>query len=312
MSASSDPGVLRARIAGGSYTPVITPYRDGEVDFETFERLVDRQAQVGSAGVVVTGTTGEPTSLTPQERSELFRRAVDAASGRLQVVAATGAIDQPTTMTLTAAAVDAGADAVLVVAPGFVKPSQRGLRDHFVAVAERTELPVLLYNIPGRAAVSIEADTVEQVVEQRPNVVGVKHASFDLDYLTQLLLSLGDDFHLFCGTETMSYPMLAVGGSGLMSAVGNLLPGKVNALCDAVRQGRHDVALSLHRELFAVNRAIFFDTNPVPLKLMMEAWGLASAEVRPPLVSVDDAVRARVLAVLAQYQPEETVVPSVA
>lgn len=297
--------LLRARLAPGSYTPVVTPYRDGEVDYQAFEGLIDRQVRGGSAGVVVTGTTGEPTSLSVDERVELYRRAVDTAAGRLNVVAATGAMDQRSTLALSEAAGIAGVDALLVVAPGFVKPSQRGLCEHFATVAGRTELPVVLYNIPGRAGVSIEADTVARVVERQPNVIGVKHASTDLDYVTGLLLALGADFQIFCGTETLSYPMLAVGAWGLMSAVGNLLPAKVSALCSAVRDGRHEDALALHRELFALNGAIFFDTNPVPLKLMLEQWNMASGEVRPPLVRADERTRARVLEVLARYVPEQ-------
>ena len=298
---------LRARLAPGSYTPVITPFRDGAVDHQSFERLVERQALAGAAGIVVTGTSGEPTSLTADERAELYRRAVEVAAGRLRVVAATGAIDQPTTLSLTRAAAEAGVDAVMVVTPGFVSPSQRGLVEHFSTVARSTELPVVLYNIPGRAAVNIEPATVAAVVERSPNVVGVKHASKDLDYLTKLLLALGTDFRIFCGAESLSYPMLAVGASGLMSAVGNLLPHSVVELCRAVADGRHDAALRLHRELFAVNEAIFFDTNPVPLKFMLSEWGIAPAEVRPPLVAADDATQERLRGVLARHRPEEAV-----
>ena len=295
---------LRSALAPGSYTPVITPFRDGAVDYDAFDLLIERQVAGGSLGVVVTGTTGEPTSLTIAERSALYLRAVAAAAGRLTVVAATGAVDQLSTFKLTDAAVTAGVDALLVVAPGFVKPNQQGLERHFADTAARTELPVLLYNIPGRAAVAIEPETVERVVDRRSNVVGVKHASPDLDVVTRLLQSLGDDFHVFCGVESLSYPMLALGGSGLMSAVGNLFPQAVRELCAAVHAGDHDRALSLHRHLFAVNRAIFFDTNPVPLKAMLAAHDVASEEVRPPLAPLDASTHERVHDVIARYTAE--------
>jgi 4-hydroxy-tetrahydrodipicolinate synthase len=295
---------LRRALPPGSYVPLVTPFRDGEVDYDAFDRLVRRQVEGGSAGVVVTGTTGEPTSLSVAERSALYLRAVAVADGRIRVIAATGAVDQRSTLALTDGAVAAGVSAVLVVSPGFVKPSQRGLEQHFGAVAERTDLPVLLYNIPGRAAVSIEPETVVCVVERHANVIGVKHASVDLDYVTTLLLALGDDFHIYCGAESLSYPMLALGARGLMSAVGNLFPRALARLCATVADQDHVTALRLHRHLFAVNRAIFFDTNPVPLKAMLELQGLGSAEVRPPLTGLDAATHARVREVLMRYEPE--------
>jgi 4-hydroxy-tetrahydrodipicolinate synthase len=267
----------------GSIVPLVTSFRDGEVDMAAFEAAVERQAAEGSDGVVVTGTTGEPTSLTTVERAELFRRAVDVAAGRIDVVAATGSANQDDTFHLTTQAERAGADAVLVVCPPFVQPSQDGLVEHMVGVAARTELPLLIYNIPGRAGVSISADAVERVAQRAPNLAGLKHASADLDLVTDLLLRLGDDFRIFCGLESYSYPFLAIGAAGLMSAVGNLLPSRVAELCARVREGDHESALRVHRELFRINKAVFFETNPVPLKVMLAAAGLGTEEVRPPL-----------------------------
>jgi len=283
----------------GSLVPLVTPFRDGAVDVDAFDAAVERQIGGGSHGVVVTGTTGEPTSLSVSERCGLYRRAVEVADGRVPVVAATGAANHDETLTLTRAAEEAGADAVLVVCPSFVKPSQEGLARHFTTVARHTALPLLIYNIPGRSAVGVTTDTVARVAEAAPNVVGLKHASPDLDLVTDLLLRLGDDFRLFCGLESYSYPFLAVGGAGLMSAVGNLIPGPVAAMCDAVASGDHERALEIHRTLFAVNRAVFLDTNPGPLKAMLALAGLGSEEVRPPLAPVGATVRAQVREVLA-------------
>jgi 4-hydroxy-tetrahydrodipicolinate synthase len=281
----------------GSLVPLLTPFAGGAIDREAFEAAVER---VGTAsdGVVVTGTSGEPTSLSSDERAELFRRAVTVAAGRFPVVAATGSPNQAETIALTEAATEAGADAVLVVCPAFVKPSQEGLRRHFVTVAGTTELPFLIYNIPGRSAVGVTAETVARVAEDAPNLIGLKHASPDLDLVTDLLLRLGEDFRLFCGLESFSYPFLAVGGAGLMSAVGNLLPEQVAALCRAVRDGDHAAALRLHRSLFRVNQAVFYDTNPGPLKAMMAAAGLGSDEVRPPLAPLSAETHARVMQAL--------------
>jgi 4-hydroxy-tetrahydrodipicolinate synthase len=283
----------------GSIVPLVTPFSEGAIDTTAFETSVERQVSAGSHGVVVTGTTGEPTSLTAVERADLYRRAVAVADGRIVVVAATGSANHAETLALTRQAEHAGADAALVVCPAFVKPNQNGLVEHFSAIAGATTLPVLIYNIPGRAGVGVSGETVERIVERAPNVVGLKHASSDLDLVTDLLLRLGDEFRLFCGLETYSYPFLAVGGSGLMSAVGNLLPGHVAALCERVAADDHPAALALHRELFRLNEAIFFDTNPGPLKVMLAALDLAGEELRLPLAPITEATRRRVLDVLA-------------
>jgi 4-hydroxy-tetrahydrodipicolinate synthase len=277
----------------GSYTPLVTPFsEDGSIRWAAFEASVEYQCAEGSAGVVVTGTTGEPTSLTLDERRELFSSAVAVADSRLEVVAATGSASHEETLRLTEEAESAGVAAVLVVVPAFARPSQRGLVDHFTRVAKSTSLPVLLYNIPGRAGTAVTAETVEQIATACDNVVGLKQAAPDLDLITTLLTSLGDDFRIFCGLESYSYPMLALGAAGLMSAVGNLLPRAVADLCAAVTEGDHAQALELHRALFPVNQAVFFDTNPVPLKHMLAVERLESVCVRPPLVrlSEEDAV----------------------
>jgi len=280
----------------------VTPFVDGGVDYIAFDAAIARQIEGGSHGVVVTGTTGEPSSLSAAERAALFMHAVAVAQGRIPVIAATGSPDQRETLNLTAAAAKCDVDAVMVVAPAFVKPSQAGLVEHFRAVASSTDLPMLLYNIPGRAGVSISPETVKRAVDACPNVIGVKHASTDLDYVTELLVALGADFRLFCGLESVSYPFLALGGAGLMNAVGNVLPGRVAEMCEAVQRGDHTVALAIHRELFAINQAIFFATNPGPLKTMLALWGVGSAEVRSPLAPIDEPTAARVRAVLAGYE----------
>ncbi len=280
----------------GSIVPLVTPFTDGAVDAAAFEAAVER---VGSAsdGVVVTGTSGEPTSLNAGERVDLYRRAVTVADGRFPVIAATGSANQEETLALTREAEGVGVDAVMVVCPAFVKPSQEGLRRHFVTVAGATSLPFLIYNIPGRSGVGVSGETVERIAVDAPNLCGLKHASNDLDLVTDLLLRLGEDFRLFCGLESYSYPFLAVGGAGLMNAVGNLLPDAFAELCASVAADDHPTALRLHRELFRLNQAVFYDTNPGPLKAMLADAGLGSDEVRPPLAPPSDEVRARVLEV---------------
>src|SRR3984957_13667349 len=272
----------------GSYPPLLTPFRQGKVDFEKFAELAERQAREGSHGVVVCGTTGEPSSLTPDERTELVKVAVQVIGKRIPVVAATGSQSFAETIEMTTRAEKVGADAVLVVTPYYIKPSQRGLVEYFVSVGQRTELPLMIYHIPGRAAVSVKPATVARIAERLPNLVGIKHAVNDLEFVTELLTELGPEFRVFCGLEALSLPMLVVGARGLMNAVSNLAPARVAALYEAVEQGNLATARKLHDELFELNQSIFLDTNPGPLKYMMSRVGLLdSPELRLPLVSMD-------------------------
>ena len=272
----------------GSYPPLLTPFRDGKVDFKTFAELTERQVREGSHGVLVCGTTGEPASLTVDERTELLKVALDVTAKRIPVVAATGSQSLAETLELTKRAENAGADALLVVTPYYCKPSQRGLVEYFVTVAERTALPLMIYHIPGRTAVSVTSATVARIAERAPNLVGIKPAANDLEFVTKLILSLGSEFRIFCGFEALSLPMLVVGAKGLMSAVSNLAPMRVAALYNAVDRGELEAARKLHNELFELNESIFLDTNPIPLKYMMNRLGLLdSSELRLPLVSLD-------------------------
>jgi len=272
----------------GSYTPVVTPFRDGKVNYEKFAELVDRQAREGSHGVVVAGTTGEPSSLTIDERTELVKVAVETISKRIPIVAATGSQSLAETIELTAKAEKAGADALLVVTPYYIKPPQDGLVQYFEEVGKRTDLPLLIYHIPGRAAVSITPSTVAKISERLPNLVGIKHAANDLEFLTEVLTCLGHHFRVFCGLEALSLPMLVLGASGLMNAVGNLAPAIVARLCDLVEQGDLAGARDLHFQLFELSQSIFLETNPIPLKYMMARLGLLDTpELRLPLVAID-------------------------
>src|SRR5262249_8568318 len=278
---SLEHGFLR-----GSYPPLVTPFRNGAVDYETYARLVERQIREGSHGIVVNGTTGEPSTLTVQERNRLVEVAVKAAAGRIPVVAATGSASHAESIELTLAAEKAGAAAGLVVTPYFIRPPQRGWVAYSLDLGRRTGLPLLLYHIPGRAAVDLKAETIAEIAERLPTLVGIKHASNDLGLVTALLTRLGAEFRVFVGLEELSFPMLAVGACGLMNAVGNLAPRRIAQLYQAAAGGNLDEARRLHQSLFELNQAVFFDTNPIPLKYMMMRIGLLPAEEhRLPMVS---------------------------
>jgi 4-hydroxy-tetrahydrodipicolinate synthase len=285
----------------GSYPPVVTPFRNGNVDFEKFSMLIDRQVKGGSHGVVVGGTTGEPSSLTVDERCDLVKVAIETVAKRIPVVAATGSQSLTETMEITRSAEKFGADAVLVVTPYYIKPPQRGLVKYFLSVAERIQLPFLIYHIPGRAAVSVAPATVAEIAEHASNLVGVKHASTDLGFVTELLVRMGREFRVFCGLEALSLPMMSIGAAGTMNAVGNLDPDRVAKLCNAVAENRLHVARKLHFDLCELNDAIFLDTNPIPLKYMMWRLGLLdSPELRLPLVPLGQEYHRKLDSVLSR------------
>jgi 4-hydroxy-tetrahydrodipicolinate synthase len=290
---------LKAGFLRGSYPPIVTPFRNGVVDYDTYARLVDRQVSEGSHGIVVNGTTAEPSTLTVEERVELVRVAVSTVLGRVPVVAATGSQSHADTVELTTRAEKARADALLIVTPYFLRPPQRGLVEYYVDLGKRTGLPLMIYHIPGRAAVSVTTDTVARIMDRVPNLVGMKHAVNDLTLVTEMLARFGFEFRIFVGLEELSYPMLALGACGLMNAVGNIAPRRVSDLYEHTAAGRMAEARAAHYDLFELNSAIFFDTNPIPLKYMMKRMGLLSEdEHRLPMLPADAQLADRLDGVL--------------
>jgi len=285
----------------GSLPPLVTPFRDGAVDFETYATLVHWHADQGSHGVVVAGTTGEPSVLTVAERRRLTEVAVEAAAGRIEVVAATGSQSHAETIELTEHAAAVGADAVLIVTPYYLKPPKRGLVRYFVDLAGRTGLPLLVYHIPGRAAVGVDIDVLTEIAEAAPTFVGMKHAVADLGLVTESLLRFGAEFRVLVGLEELSYPMLALGATGMVNAVANVVAGRIVDLYRAVAEGGFADARAIHQSLFELNRAVFFDTNPIPVKYMMWRIGLLpSNEHRLPMMPPSPDVAARLDKVLVE------------
>ena len=285
----------------GSYPPIVTPFRDGVVDYETYARLVERQVAEGSHGLVVNGTTSEPSTLTNDERIRLLEVAVRAAKGRIPVVAATGSQSHADSIVLTEAAKSAGADAVLIVTPYFIRPPQRGLVEYYLDLGKRTDLPVMIYHIPGRAAINVTLETIVAIADKLPRLVGMKHAVNDLALVSDVLARLGLEFRIHVGLEDLSFPMLAVGASGLMNAVGNLLPRKVAQLYELTAAGKMAEARALHYELWELNQAVFFDTNPIPMKYMMKRLGILPTEDhRLPMVPSTPELQKRLDGVLVR------------
>lgn len=289
-----DKGFLK-----GSYPPLITPFKDGEVDYDAYQELVDFQIREGSHGIVVNGTTSEPSTLSVHERNTLVDVGLAAADGRVPVVAATGSQSHTETVALTEHAQKAGVDAVMIVTPYYIRPPQRGVVAYFNDLGARTNKPLLMYHIPGRTAFTVTLDSLREIVEKTPHFVGMKHASQDLGLVSDALDAFGFDFRIFVGLEDLSFPMLCIGACGMMNAVGNVAPAKVAKLYEAVAAGNLREGRRLHFELWELNKAIFFDTNPIPMKYMMKRLGIIPQnEHRLPMVPADPELEERLDGVL--------------
>jgi 4-hydroxy-tetrahydrodipicolinate synthase len=285
----------------GSIPPLITPFKNGEVDYKTYERLIELQIEGGSHGILVNGTTSEPSLLTVEERNRIVTLAMQVVGGRLPVVAATGSQSFAETKVLTEHAVKAGVDALLIVTPYYVRPPQRGLIQYYLEMTKWHEVPWMIYHIPGRAAVSVTVDTVKILKERSPNFVGLKHAVADLDFVSDCFAAIGTELKIFVGLEELSFPMMAVGACGLMNAVGNLRPRPLADMCEAVWRGDLKAGQALHLRLHEINRAVFFDTNPIPIKYMAKKLGIIDAnEHRLPMMPATPELEKRLDAVLAR------------
>lgn len=291
---------LQPNFLCGSYPPVITPFREnGDIDYVSFERLVDLQIANKSHGIVVNGTTAEPSVLTVAERKQLLEVALRVANGRVPVVAATGSQSLAETAELTDHASKSGADALMIVTPYYIRPPQRGLVAYYAELAKRSDLPWVLYHIPGRAGVTVTLDTLERIAEASATFVGMKHASPELTLVTEALSRFGAEFRILVGLEELSFPMLAIGASGMVNAVSNVAPARVVDLYEAVARGDIAEARRLHFDLFELNRAVFFDTNPIAIKYMAKKLGIIDANHhRLPLMPATPDVALRLDEVL--------------
>ena len=270
----------------GSIPPIITPFVNGEVDYRTYASLIEHQIKSGSHGILINGTTAEPSTLTIDERNKLISIAVEVANGKIPVIAGTGSQSIIETKILTNHAVKAGVDSLLIVTPYYIKPPQRGLIEYYLELTEKIDIPWMIYHIPGRTAVNVTLETMKILTEKSANFVGMKHAVNDLGFVTECLSAFGPDFKIFVGLEELSFPMLSIGACGLMNAVGNLRPNILSEMCEAVWDKDNERGLELHHQLLEINQAVFYDTNPIPIKYMMKKLGIMkNNEHRLPMMS---------------------------
>lgn len=286
----------------GAYTALITPFRNGDIDFTALEALVERQIEGKIDGLVPCGTTGESATMSETERLAVIQRVVDVAGGRVPIIAGTGSNDTLKSLQFTQKVAEIkGVDAALVVTPYYNKPGQRGIVAHFQHIAERGGLPVVMYNVPGRTVVGMSADTIATLAAH-PNIVGIKEASADMNLDTEIMNRVPDGFAMLSGDDFTTFQWVALGGHGCISVVSNVAPTLMHDLIEATRGGDLARARRLHQVVYPLARALFSDANPVPTKSAAKLLGWCSDEARLPLYAGDEALEARVAAALRQAE----------
>jgi 4-hydroxy-tetrahydrodipicolinate synthase len=277
----------------GAYTALVTPFRDDRFDEKAYTRLLEEQIAAGIAGVIPVGTTGESATLDMAEHLRVIELTVQVVKGRIPVFAGTGSNATAEAVYLTREAEARGVDGLLVVTPYYNKPSQAGLVAHYAKIAEATKLPVITYSVPGRTGIELAVDAMAQLAARCPNIVAIKEAGGSIERFSQLRQALPERIAILSGDDSMTLPALAVGAVGVISVASNLVPREVVALVETFLAGRAAEAEKLHRRLYPLMRDLFVEANPVPVKTAMARAGWMTAEVRLPLVPLQETSRAK-------------------
>lgn len=286
----------------GLYTAIITPFRNGEVDYEAFRALIEAQIAAGVDGIVPVGTTGESPTLSHKEHMDVIAAAIRTAAGRIQVIAGTGSNSTAEAIAMTQEAERLGADGTLQVCPYYNKPSQEGVYRHFKAVADSCALPVLLYSIPGRSGIEIAVDTVSRLAADCPNVVAIKEAGGSVERVNQLVQALPESFSVLSGDDGLTVPFIACGAVGLVSVTSNVAPAAMRELVDAALSGDGHQALALQKKYYPLMKGLMsLDTNPVPIKEALALRGDTAREMRLPLAPLTDEKLAKLSALLQRF-----------
>lgn len=270
----------------GTYTAIVTPFKNGQVDEAALERLIRFQIKGGVDGIVPVGTTGESPTLDYDEHLRVIELSVKIAAGKIKVMAGTGANATKEAIYLTRKAEELGADGSLQVAPYYNKPSQEGLFQHFHAIARATKLPIVLYSIPGRCGIEIGLDTIDRLAHDSINIVGIKEAGGSADRVSQIRQRMGDKFTILSGDDSLTLPFMSVGAQGVISVASNIIPKEVSRMVEAFAKGKLDLAQKLHARFYSVFKDLFVETNPVPVKAALAMMGMMDEEYRLPLVKM--------------------------
>jgi 4-hydroxy-tetrahydrodipicolinate synthase len=283
----------------GSIVALVTPmHADGSVDWAALERLLDLHIEAGTSAIVAVGTTGESATLSVPEHCEVIKRCVDFVGGRIPIIAGTGSNSTLEAIELTSAATEAGADACLLVTPYYNRPTQRGLYEHFTAIAEAVQVPQILYNVPGRTSVDMDNDTVARLAGL-DNITGIKDATGDPARGRDLVKRCGDAIAIYSGDDPTAMELMLAGGHGNISVTANVAPGPMAELCRLAMAGDREGAERIDRQLSDLNRTLFLEANPIPVKWALQQQGLIEGGIRLPLTSLDPAFHEEVRAAMA-------------
>ncbi|HET6566450.1 MAG TPA: 4-hydroxy-tetrahydrodipicolinate synthase [Rhodothermales bacterium] len=289
-------------IFSGTAPALVTPFTtDDELDFPALRGLIDWQIEGGVEALVILGTTGENATIWPEERRRLVEVAIDHTAGRVPVIIGTGNNSTSESILFSREAAQAGADGLLVVGPYYNKPTQAGFRAHVAAIADATDCPIIVYNVPGRTSFNCKAETMLQIAEEVPSVVGVKEASGDLAQISDILAHRPDRLAVYSGDDEMTLPMIALGADGVVSVICNALPDVFDELVQAALAGEFEEARRMHFRLLPAMRACFVETNPIPVKAVLAAMGRVESTMRLPLIPISDENRNKVLQAFAEF-----------
>jgi 4-hydroxy-tetrahydrodipicolinate synthase len=282
----------------GTYTAIVTPFKNGQLDEDALERLIKSQIKAGVEGIVPVGTTGESPTVNYDEHVQIIALSVKFAAGRIKVLAGTGGNSTSEAIYLTQHAEEVGADGSLQVAPYYNKPTQEGLYQHFREVARKTKLPIVLYSVPGRCGVEIGIETVKRLARDCKNVVGIKEAGGNADRVSQLRAAVGPWFEILSGDDSLTLPFMAVGAQGVVSVASNVIPRQVAQMVKAFAAGKVKAALKIHQQYCPLFKDLFIESNPVPVKAALAMMGQIEEEYRLPLVPMSKSNRATLMATM--------------
>jgi 4-hydroxy-tetrahydrodipicolinate synthase len=284
----------------GAITAIVTPFKNGQFDEEAYRELIELQIKGGIHGIVPCGTTGESPTLSHVEHKRVVETCIDQVKKRVAVIAGSGSNSTAESLELTKHAESAGADAALMITPYYNKPTQEGLYQHYKTVTSQTKIPVVVYNVPGRTSVNLLPETMARLAEI-PNIVGLKDATGDLKQGSKTLELCGDKITVLSGDDFTTFPLLCVGGQGVISVVSNVVPADMAGLCTAFFAGNLDRARELHYKMWPLTEAMFYETNPVPVKTALKLMGKITGEVRQPLCPMSEANENKLRQVMQKY-----------
>lgn len=285
----------------GSLVAIVTPFKKNKVDQNALENLIEFQIQNGTHGIVPCGTTGESPTLSHEEHEDVIRFTIEEVNKRVPVIAGTGSNSTEEAIRLTQFAENAGADAGLVIVPYYNKPTQEGLYQHFKTIAENSELPLILYNVPGRTGVNMTPETIARLAKDCPSVIGVKEASGSLEQASKILYLCGLDFILLSGDDSINYPLLTIGGKGFITVTANVAPKDVSELYETYKNGDIESSKKLHYKLLPLNEVLFCETNPIPVKTALSIMGKIEGGFRSPLCEMSQINLSKLKAALKNY-----------